>query len=211
MTLFSLLFFPGVLLHETSHYVMAKILGVRTGRFSLLPRAMPNGRLRLGYVETASTDWVHDALIGVAPLVAGGLFVAYAGIDRLGFSFVWSAWKAGGIDGALGVFPMLYARPDFWLWFYLIFAVSSTMFPSPSDRRSWLPLILIVGVLLVASLVAGAGPWLLANLAPALNRGFTAVAVVMGISLGVHVILLLPILVVRLTLSRLTGLQIAKT
>ena len=30
--LFSLLFFPGVLLHETSHFLMAVLLRVRTGR-----------------------------------------------------------------------------------------------------------------------------------------------------------------------------------
>src|SRR5512145_1583640 len=69
--LFSLLFFPGVLLHELSHYLMARLLGVRTGRFSLLPELMPDGKLRLGFVETAETDIVRDALIGAAPLISG--------------------------------------------------------------------------------------------------------------------------------------------
>ena len=45
--LFSILFFPGILLHETSHYVMARVLGVRTGRFSLLPQ--PLQHYLLGY------------------------------------------------------------------------------------------------------------------------------------------------------------------
>ena len=35
VALFSLLFFPGVLLHETSHYLMAKITGPFFGIFSL--------------------------------------------------------------------------------------------------------------------------------------------------------------------------------
>jgi hypothetical protein len=64
--LFSLLFLPGVLLHETSHYLMAHLLGVKTGRFSLIPKKVEDGRLQLGYVETAKTDFVRDALIGAA-------------------------------------------------------------------------------------------------------------------------------------------------
>jgi membrane-associated protease RseP (regulator of RpoE activity) len=34
--LFQLIFLPGVFLHESSHYLMAKILRVPTGRFSVL-------------------------------------------------------------------------------------------------------------------------------------------------------------------------------
>jgi hypothetical protein len=54
--LFSLLFFPGVLLHETSHFLMARWLGVRTGRVSLIPQVLPGGKLQLGFVETANAD-----------------------------------------------------------------------------------------------------------------------------------------------------------
>jgi hypothetical protein len=52
MGIFSIIFLPGVFLHELSHFVMAKILRVRTGRFSLFPQSLPDGRLQLGYVET---------------------------------------------------------------------------------------------------------------------------------------------------------------
>src|SRR5512135_1932794 len=48
MGIFSLLFLPGVFLHELSHFVMAKILQVRTGKFSILPQTLPDGRLQLG-------------------------------------------------------------------------------------------------------------------------------------------------------------------
>ena len=68
MGIFSLLFLPGVFLHELSHFVMAKILRVRTGRFSIFPQSLPDGRLQLGYVETAKSDVVRDSLIGAAPL-----------------------------------------------------------------------------------------------------------------------------------------------
>jgi hypothetical protein len=61
MTIFQLIFLPGVFLHEGSHFLMAKLLGVPTGRFSILPRPLPNGRLQLGYVETARSDIVRGA------------------------------------------------------------------------------------------------------------------------------------------------------
>ena len=68
MGIFSLIFLPGVFLHELSHFLMAKILGVRTGRFSLFPQSLPDGRLQLGYVETTRSDIIRDSLIGAAPL-----------------------------------------------------------------------------------------------------------------------------------------------
>ncbi len=55
MALFSLIFLPGVLLHEISHFLMAHLLGVRTGRFSIIPKKLEGGRIQLGYVETASS------------------------------------------------------------------------------------------------------------------------------------------------------------
>jgi hypothetical protein len=217
LVLFSLLFFPGVLLHEASHYLTAVVLGVHTGGFSLIPRPLPDGRLQLGYVETAKSDWLRDALIGAAPLLAGGAFVAYAGLAQLGLLAVWQGWLAGGppgdlaarLQGALAALPQVYARPDFWLWFYLIFAVSSTMFPSASDRRAWLPLGVIASLLLATVLFAGAGPWLIENLAAPLNRILRAVAVVLAISAAIHLLLVLPLWAIRRVLSRITGLQIA--
>ncbi|MDX1378066.1 MAG: hypothetical protein R3307_04385, partial [Anaerolineales bacterium] len=43
--IFQIIFLPGVFLHEGSHFLMAKILRVRTGGFSVIPRALPDGRL----------------------------------------------------------------------------------------------------------------------------------------------------------------------
>ena len=53
-------------------------LRVRTGRFSLLPKMLPDGHLRLGFVETARVDVVRDALIGLAPLLSGAVGVGAA-------------------------------------------------------------------------------------------------------------------------------------
>lgn len=206
--LFSMLFFPGVFLHEFSHFLAARLLGVRTGRFSLLPKVMADGKLRLGYVETAGSDLFRDALIGAAPLMTGGAAVAFIGIDRLGlaplFEFAGqSDWP--GFWHGLGLLPAL---PDFWLWFYLAFAVSSTMMPSASDRRAWLPIVVAILAAAGLALLAGAGPWMLEHLAPWLNQAFRALATVFGISLALHLALLLPFRLLRGIIMRLSGLRL---
>ena len=207
IALFSLLFFPGVLIHELSHYLIARLLGVKTGRFSLLPRPLPDGRLRLGFVETSSVDFFRDALIGVAPLLMGGLFVAYAGIQRLRLTLLWDSLAYGklSIDEATHT---IFFQADFWLWFYLAFTVSSMMLPSASDRRAWIPLTFGFIILLVMALLAGAGPWMLSHLAPTFNDALQALAITLGISAFLHFALVLPVFALRKLLSRVTGLEV---
>ncbi len=210
LILFSILLFPGVLLHESSHFVVARLLRVRTGRFSLIPQPLPNGRLQLGFVETARADFGRDALIGAAPLLAGGLFVAYAGLVRLDLAAVWDSLALGELTSAFAALAAIYARPDFWLWFYLTVAVSSTMLPSTSDRRAWLPLVLVLSTLLGAALFFGAGPWMSANLLPWLDQALGAVAVVFTISALVNLAVLFPTWILRTLLNKVTGLKVVK-
>ncbi len=209
IVLFSLLLFPGILLHEGSHYLMAHLLGVRTGGFSLIPRPMADGRLQLGYVETVRADPLREALIGVAPLLSGGAFVAYAGLMPLGLLALWERVGALGWQVWLAALPDLAGRPDFWLWFYLVLAVSSTMMPSAADRDAWRPLALFAGLLLVVALLVGAGPWMLANLAPLVDLGLWAAALVFGISALVHLLLLPPVWGLHRLLSWLMGVDVA--
>ena len=208
VALFSLLFFPGVVLHEGSHYLMAKILGVPTGRVSLIPQSIDGNRLRLGFVETGKTDLLRDAIIGTAPLLVGGIFVAYAGIVQLDLLSVWEGIASGKLEAALESLAASFSIPDFWLWFYLTVTVSSTMFPSPSDRRAWLPVAVILGVILSLALIFGAGPWMSENLLPVLNDALGSVAVVFAISAAVNLLVLLPVWTLRKIISRLTGMQV---
>jgi hypothetical protein len=208
LTLFAVLFFPGVFIHEISHFLMARLLGVHTGRFSLIPQPTVQGRLQLGYVETAKSDWLRDSMIGVAPLLLGGVVVAYAGLVQLDLNALWAEWSELGPAAFLQVATGIYHQPDFWLWFYLIFAVSSTMLPSPSDRRAWLPLLLVIGALVVLSALAGAGPWMMENLAPALNRVLQVLAVVFAISVVSHLLLFLPLWGAHRLLTLLTGMEV---
>lgn len=209
LAIFSLIFLPGVLVHEASHYLMAHALGVRTGRFSIFPKPLKDGRLQLGYVETAHTDLLRDALIGAAPFFAGGLIVTYVGLVQMGLYDFWLVLlsaNGGTITQALLALPQ---RSDFWVWFYVAFTVSSTMLPSASDRRAWLPLGIGLALLLVASLLVGAGPWLLDNASEPFNLVLSALATVLGISAVIHLILWIPTGLLHLALSRITGYEVS--
>jgi hypothetical protein len=209
MGIFSMLFLPGVFLHEFSHFVMAKILGVRTGRFSIFPKSLPDGRLQLGYVETARSDVVRDSLIGAAPLIVGTLFVAYVAAYHLQMRVLWDALRNSQFDLFwLGV-RVLPQAPDFYLWFYLAFAVSSTMMPSESDRHAWLELLISIAVLFGIALLVGAGPWILSNVAPRLSLFLSSVAVIFGLSAFVHILLILPMALIHKLLARATGVDVA--
>ena len=208
LAIFSLIFLPGVLLHEASHFLMAKILRVRTGRFSLLPQRLSDERLLLGYVETAPTGILRDALIGAAPLLSGGLFVAYAGRARLGLLSLWDALSSQDLGATFNGLAILFDRPDFWLWFYLTVTVSSTMLPSSSDRRAWLKVGVVVALLLGLGIIVGVGPWMMEHLAPSLNDALRTCSVVLAISGAIHLVVLIPTMFIRRFLSLAFKLEV---
>ena len=208
LIVFSIIFLPGVVIHELSHYLMARLLKVPVGKFSIVPQSMADGRLRLGYVETASTDFFRDALIGAAPLITGSIFVAYAGLVHLEFATFWGQLSAGNISSLTSSLSTVINQPDFWIWFYLIFVVSSTMFPSATDRRAWSPILLTVGVVIALILIAGAGPWLWEHVGSTLLDFVHILSQIFIISAIAHLLLLPLFWVMRLMLSRIFRLKV---
>jgi hypothetical protein len=207
--IFSFIFLPGVFLHELSHFLMAKLMGVETGKFSLIPNAQPNGKVRLGYVETVSGGFLRDALIGVAPLVTGCLFVAYATINQMQLFLLWNYFHLAEWTRFWSQLISVPRTPDFWLWFYLVFSVSSTMMPSASDRHAWLPVGILAVSLLGIAVFFGAGKWVLENLALPLNKILLAMAMIFTLSSLLHALLILPFMILHRILTRWTGLEIS--
>ena len=206
--LFSLVFLPGVFLHELSHYLAAKLLRVRTGRFSVLPRDKGDGTLQLGFVEISATDPIRESFIGAAPLLAGSVFVSFAGISYLELDAIWVALVQQGLGEGINELFALFKQPDVWLWLYLALAVSSTMFPSSSDRRPMTKLLIGLVLLFGVVLLFGAGVWLLNLVGPGISRIVGAASVVFGVSVGLHLLLLFPLALIRRLLVELSGVKI---
>ncbi len=155
-SLYFYLLAPGVIIHELSHWLMAKLLFVRTGDFALFrpdPKSKANGKVTLGYVEVYRSDPVRQSLIGLAPLPVG-ILVLLALSSLLGFDKVLNSQLTSGNWEALLKLPgKIFAsltQPLNFLWLYLAFTVGNGMLPSAPDRRPWL-----AGFILPALLISG--------------------------------------------------------
>jgi hypothetical protein len=151
---YSLLLFPGTVVHETAHYLTAIILDVRVRHFSLVPARQTRGTMRLGFVEIDATDTVREALIGLAPLIAGTAVVLLLTPRELP-ALQDTRTLTLQIGDLIAGLPRALAIPDFWLLLYLIFAISNGMLPSESDRQAWRPILLWLGLIGVALYVSG--------------------------------------------------------
>lgn len=143
--LLCLFLLPGTLTHELSHFFMATILRVPTGRLSVWPtleKAGPAcaGRVvKTGRLELAQTDPFRRTLIGLAPLIIGLTLVYFIGKFLLP-----ALTQLSTINYQLSTIIFLFAIC------YLLFSISSTMFSSRKDLES----LIIAGPILFLFLIS---------------------------------------------------------
>lgn len=148
MWLYALLIWPGTVLHEGAHWLVARLLGVRARLPHLLPsKPDRQGRMVLGHVMVEQSDFLRRSLIGAAPFVVGSLVVAWLAhralalpipeIDILGVP---------SVTRILATLPTLLRSSESWLYLYLIFAFANGMMPSASDREAWPTLVFFLVV-----------------------------------------------------------------
>ena len=58
---------------------------------------------------------MREALIGAAPLLTGGLFVAFTGVSRLNLPELWVQLETGGLSALHNTSTALLGRQDFWI------------------------------------------------------------------------------------------------
>jgi hypothetical protein len=135
--LLGLVYLPGTLLHELSHFLTAIALLLPVGELSLLPEIKKldeHGKyyVKLGHVTFGHKDYLRTSLVGIAPLIVG-------------LAFFYSIF-------AFNVFPSENIFINI-LGAYVLFAVSSSMFSSKKDMEG--TLIFIPLAILIISLMIG--------------------------------------------------------
>lgn len=146
---FYLLVAPGVVAHESAHYLAAKLTGTPVGRFvPFAPRADASGKVTLGYVTHAARGPVTAAVIGMAPVLANPLLLVVltsliTPVDPLAGSALSSAAgdqlaEAGvsEVVGDMGSRAGQFASSEpvmFLVWAYLALSLSLGAVPSRSD------------------------------------------------------------------------------
>ncbi|MBN1537860.1 MAG: hypothetical protein JW908_14070 [Anaerolineales bacterium] len=175
---------------------------MKTGKFSVFPKRLDANYLQLGFVEIAKTDIFRDAIIGGAPLIFGSMIVAYIGLVHLDLSMLWfSIWNRS-LPESFSFAQKIYAIDDFWIWFYLIVVISSTMLPSKSDRRAWLPISLLAICLFGICWFFGGSSWIKSQILPWIGKACESVSAVFLISIVAYVVIIIPLILIRKTIFR---------
>ena len=205
--LYSILFLPGVALHEASHWVTAKLLRVRTKAFSLLPQKQGE-KVRFGYVETEPTDPFRAALIGLAPLFVGSTAMGFLALDFLGIRDIIAATGGSPLLGLQEGIDQLASTPDLLLWLYLVFTISNTMLPSAADRAAWLPALGLAAALSLGALALGIGDAAAAYAAPWIEAVASNLTAIFTITAVLDLVLLVPVLLLEKLIGRILGAEI---
>lgn len=149
-----LVLMPGVFVHELSHWVFAKLLGMRPSRFRVWPQRRKDG-LGLGSVNVRSGGTWRDSLVGMAPLIAGSALLAWVGATIFQSDLLLSQLEQGRLLDTLGAFFDALAQPDGLLWAYALFVIGNSMMPSRSDRQPLRSLLLYIGFAALIYVVVG--------------------------------------------------------
>ncbi len=140
IVLWSIVFLPGTIIHELSHFFVAMMVGARTGKIEIFPEFLDSddhgGGVALGSVQTQKLNIIQGVLVGLAPFFAGlGLLV----------------W--------LGSLILLsYASEDYRVLIfqgYLFFTISNSFFPSRSDLVHVVPAVITVVIIATISWLVG--------------------------------------------------------
>jgi hypothetical protein len=166
LVVFSLLFYPGIVVHELAHLVTAAVLFVPVKSMHLTPFFTEEGKIQGGSVITKDVDIVRKSLIGIAPLVVGLIilwlvtyflllpvfFVYFPNFQFLisNFQTITNNQFLNSNNVAIQQFSTTVYQLPFTVFFlYLIFSISSSMFSSRQDTKPLkfvIPLIIIIGI-----------------------------------------------------------------
>lgn len=124
IVIWSLIFLPGTLIHEVSHFLIAALTGARTGKIEIFPEYLEDdSHVALGSVQTQKLNPIQGFLVGIAPFISGMALL------------IWLA----------SLFQTSFAAKDIWLLLlegYLFFTIANSFFPSWPDIKQTLPFVI---------------------------------------------------------------------
>lgn len=206
--IYAILLFPGVLLHELSHWLTAILLGLRTGKFSVWPSVSADGHIRLGYVEyykDRSVGPIRESLVGGAPLIYGTISILLIGFYIFNATELLVLLNSGTPTAVGEVLERVFQTDDALLWLYLLFAVSNAMMPSPSDRKAFPAFFTILAIIVAALYFLGFEEALWNGLVGPVAIVFGYLGMAFTMTIGVNILFMLLIWLLETVSSRLRG------
>ena len=142
MSLVTLLLFPGTVIHELSHLFVAEILGVRTGKVDVSSRGNQGNQCQSRIRDNCSyrphPPHTHRHRARIHRYSKSGRTFLFH--KRTSCSFA-----RGPLINSL--IPAAY--------YYLLFAISNSMFSSKQDLKGFWPVAIIVSCIITAGFLAG--------------------------------------------------------
>ncbi len=190
----TLLFFPGTVVHELAHLFTAEVLGVHTGKLSLVLENLeeddlPTGRqeFQAGSVQIAKSDPFRRYAIGFAPLLVG--LIILAAISYFLRSLLARPQGVSLQDALISI-----------VGYYLLFVISNSMFSSKEDLKGFIGFAIVLGLMVTAAYIAGIRIGLTGTALEFINRILDGLVKSTGLVLAINGVLLL-LLKVLLKLS----------
>lgn len=197
---------PGVVLHEFSVWFMAGILNVRAERAIQWPEAQEIAELRLNFIKLSkNANLLKVAIISLTPLLVGlsvVWFIANYVLNVRGFLDIMSSGRLEDVSAATN---LMTATPDFWLWVYLLFAISNTMMPNFENLRGGRIVLIGLGVIFVALLIIGVSNEVLLSLSDTLNDGANILAGTFAVIIGFNLLVVGVLGTIESIIERITG------
>jgi hypothetical protein len=198
------LLLPGVLLHEGSHYVAARLLFVRTNGINIGIGSTRTRQVSLGSVNIARTDPIRESIVGVAPFIVG--LTAIWLIVGWGFG-VWPNSGLSLVQTVQRVRDYMYDWTT-WLDLYLIFAVSTAMIPSESDREPWGPVITVFGLGVAILFLLGWTPRVPQDFVTLARQLLDALTFALGTAVIINGLIAVILWILERTVERLSGKRV---
>lgn len=188
--LYYCLFLPGVVLYEFVYWLVAGLLNVRAEATFAWPETQESAELKLNFVKLGkNVGQIKLAVISLSPLLVGIIIITIIANNILNVPEFLEIFQPDHLSGEVdagaalsAATAKLFAIPDLWLWFYLIFTIANTMMPEPKSLRGWRPILITLAGIIALTYALGVGDTIMIAL---LGGSLAQVLGVLGLTFGV--------------------------
>ncbi|MCA0453083.1 MAG: hypothetical protein LCI00_03820 [Chloroflexi bacterium] len=201
-------FLPGIILNQFIFWLAAGFLNVSAERSIAWPQKQEIGELKLDFIRLSkNVGPLPFAVISTTPLLVGMFAVWQIANNILNVPTFLTELNQGGflvnLSTALAHFT---SAPDFWIWVYLAFAVSNTMMPNFANLRGWRIILIVLGVLIAALYVLGAGDQVVMNnLRGPVTDALNSLSSIFAIIIGLDIFMVAVLGTLEAIIERITG------